>query len=134
MMSSASRRALATTLTWRSRGLPMPLSMQAPRFLSAAMGDGLKRSDMLQCAAEAAAVDWSKQKDVPRGFEKFFRPGGTETSKDATAREKADKKDTKDSQSGSDSRKKNDGTFSPQLEDIFLIYLNPLCPEICRGQ
>ena len=107
MMSSASRRALAT----RSCGVPMPLSIQAPRFLSAAMGDGLKRSDMLQCAAEAAAVDWSKQKDVPKGFEKFFRPGGTETPKDATAREKADTKDAKDSQSGRDSNK-SDGALS----------------------
>lgn len=112
MMSSVSRRALATTLTWRSRVVPLPHSIQAPRFLSAVVGDGLKSSDMLQCAAEAAAVDWSRQKDVPKGFEKFFRPGGTSDSekpKEAKAREKAENKDAKGGQSGSDSGKKSDG-------------------------
>ena len=131
MMSSVSRRALASTLKWRSRGVPMPLSIQSPRFLSVVMGDGLKRSDMLQCAAEAAAVDWSRQKDVPKGFEKFFKPGGTsdaETSKEATAREKADKKDAKEKQSGSDSKKKSDG-MSGYYVSFSLTYQSPVFLE-----
>ena len=109
----------------------MPLSIQSPRFLSVVMGDGLKRSDMLQCAAEVAAVDWSRQKDVPKGFEKFFKPGGTsdaETSKEATAREKADKKDAKEKQSGSDSKKKSDG-MSGYYVSFSLTYQSPVFLE-----
>ena len=132
MMSSVSRRALATTLTWRSRGVPLPLSIQAPRFLSVVVGDGLKRSDMLQCAAEAAAVDWSRQKDVPKGFEKFFRPGGTsdaETPKEATAREKADKKDAREKQSGGDSKKKSDGMSAFCIGLLFRTFHSLSCLE-----
>ena len=100
--------------------------MQSPRFLSIVVGDGLKRSDILQCAAEAAAIDWSKQKDVPKGFEKFFRPGGAsgdaETSKEASnvkkVKEMIEEEMKKREKSGSDSeKKKSDGEFEGQSHE-----------------
>ena len=122
MMSSVSRRAITKSLSWRSRFAPTPLSVQSPRFLSVVVGDGLKRSDMLQCAAEAAAIDWSKQKDVPKGFEKFFRPGGASGGAETPKEAKTDKEEAKGRQSGSDSeKKKGGGKLEGQIHEMAMV-------------